>query len=124
MAENRDVWCLRIDGNRSGVRGFKGSGFWSSGFTPNILASSISGAPSNLDILSYFAILALRKSKSLLFLIELMPGTNKKLCLIENRFSQSEIFNWDEVFKLTVFDIEIKLWEIFEKEKAAPKSLS
>ena len=48
----------------------------------------------------------------------------ERYSLIENRYSQSEIFNWDEVFQLTVFDIEIKLWEIFEKEKAATKSLS
>ena len=41
----------------------------------------------------------------------------ERYCLIENRFGSSEIFNWDEVFKLTVFDIEIKLWEIFEKKK-------
>jgi Uma2 family endonuclease len=48
----------------------------------------------------------------------------ERYSLKENRFRHSEIFNWDEVIKLTVFDIEIKLWEIFEKEKAAPKSLS
>ncbi len=35
----------------------------------------------------------------------------------EGKYKRPEIFNWDEVLKLKTFEIEIKLWEIFEKEK-------
>jgi len=37
--------------------------------------------------------------------------------LKEGRYSSPEIFDWDEVLKLTTFEIQINLWEIFEKEK-------
>ena len=51
-------------------------------------------------------------------IIEIIKENMQKGIVKKNRYSGSEIFNWDEIFKLTVFDIEIKLWEIFEKEKA------
>ncbi|WP_035587870.1 Uma2 family endonuclease [Hippea jasoniae] len=36
---------------------------------------------------------------------------------LENGIYQApEIFNWDETVKLKTFDIELKLWEIFERE--------
>ena len=37
--------------------------------------------------------------------------------VLENgKYGAPEIMNWDEVLKLKAFDIEINLWEIFEKE--------
>ena len=37
---------------------------------------------------------------------------------LENKkYLSPEIFNWDEKFKLKIFDIKFNLWEIFEKEK-------
>ena len=37
--------------------------------------------------------------------------------VMENdKYSAPEIFNWDERLKLTTFDMELNLWEIFEKE--------
>jgi len=44
----------------------------------------------------------------------------ERYCLKEGRYSSPEIFNWDEVLKLTTFEIQINLWEIFEKEKEGP----
>ena len=40
------------------------------------------------------------------------------------RYEVPEIFNWDEVLKLKTFDIEINLWEIFEKEKEDKNAIS
>lgn len=37
--------------------------------------------------------------------------------LIAGKFQKPEIYNWDESFTFTVFEMEIDLWEIFEKEK-------
>jgi len=45
----------------------------------------------------------------------------ERYCLKEGNYGGPEIFNWDEVLKLTVFEIEINLWEIFEKEKEKAK---
>jgi Uma2 family endonuclease len=37
--------------------------------------------------------------------------------VLENKkYGSPERFNWDETLKLKTFDIEINLWEIFEKE--------
>jgi len=36
--------------------------------------------------------------------------------LRDGKYSSPEIFNWDEIFSLITFDIEINLWEIFEKK--------
>lgn len=33
------------------------------------------------------------------------------------RYGTSGIFNWDETLSLYAFDVEINLWEIFEREK-------
>ena len=37
--------------------------------------------------------------------------------LQDNRYGESELFNWDEILRLKYFDIEINLWEIFDKSK-------
>ena len=37
--------------------------------------------------------------------------------LQEGKYHGPEIFNWDETMNLTVFEFELNLWEIFEKEK-------
>ena len=39
----------------------------------------------------------------------------ERYILKDNEYSKPEIFNWDEILKLKIFDIEINLWEIFEK---------
>jgi hypothetical protein len=44
----------------------------------------------------------------------------ERYCLKDGRYSSPEIFNWDEVLKLTTFEIQINLWEIFEKDKEDP----
>ena len=36
--------------------------------------------------------------------------------LEQGKYSAPEIFNWDEVLKLKIFDIDISLWEVFEKQ--------
>ncbi len=41
----------------------------------------------------------------------------ERYCLKDNVYTPPEIFNWDEVMKLCFFDIELNLWEIFEREK-------
>ncbi len=43
----------------------------------------------------------------------------ERYCLRDDKYGVSEIYNWDEILKLCFFEIEIKLWEIFEKEKEA-----
>ncbi len=40
----------------------------------------------------------------------------ERYVLQNGRYMAPEIFNWDESLKLKTFDIEINLWEIFEKE--------
>jgi len=40
----------------------------------------------------------------------------QRYVLENNRYNAPGIFNWDETLKLKAFDIEINLWEIFEKE--------
>jgi Uma2 family endonuclease len=42
----------------------------------------------------------------------------ERYCLGEGRYGPSEIYNWDEVLRLCFFDIDINLWEIFERERA------
>jgi Uma2 family endonuclease len=44
----------------------------------------------------------------------------ERYCLKKGKYGSSEIFNWDENLKITVFEFEINLWEIFEKEKPKP----
>jgi Uma2 family endonuclease len=44
----------------------------------------------------------------------------ERYCLKKGKYGSPEIFNWDEILKLTVFEFEINLWEIFEKEKPKP----
>ena len=41
----------------------------------------------------------------------------ERFLLKDGKYSSPERFNWDEVLKLKAFEIEIKLWEVFEKEK-------
>lgn len=36
--------------------------------------------------------------------------------LVEGRYSTPEIFTWEETLRLSVVDVEIPLWNIFEKE--------
>lgn len=33
-----------------------------------------------------------------------------------DKYDDLEIFNWDETMKLSLFEIEVNLWEIFERE--------
>ena len=40
----------------------------------------------------------------------------ERFCLEDNKYLAPDIFNWDEKMKLETFDIEINLWEIFEKK--------
>jgi len=35
--------------------------------------------------------------------------------LQDGKYVASELFNWDEILRLKCFDIEINLWEVFEK---------
>ncbi|MDO8445324.1 MAG: Uma2 family endonuclease [Deltaproteobacteria bacterium] len=41
----------------------------------------------------------------------------ERYSLENNRYGAPELFNWDEVLKVRSFEIEINLWEIFEKER-------
>ena len=41
----------------------------------------------------------------------------ERFLLQKGMYGSPERFNWDEVLKLKTFEIEIKLWEIFEKKK-------
>ncbi len=45
----------------------------------------------------------------------------ERYTLKEDKYSAPEIYNWDEVLKLIIFDIGINLWEIFDKEKVGEK---
>jgi Uma2 family endonuclease len=36
-----------------------------------------------------------------------------------DRYAPSEIYTWEETLRLTVVDVEIPLWEIFDKEPPA-----
>jgi Uma2 family endonuclease len=40
----------------------------------------------------------------------------ERYCLKGDKYGDLEIFNWDETMKLSLFGIEVNLWEIFEKE--------
>ncbi len=40
----------------------------------------------------------------------------ERYVLKDGRYGAPEIFNWDEMFKLKTFEIEVPLWEVFEKE--------
>ncbi len=40
----------------------------------------------------------------------------ERFCLENNKYLAPDIFNWDEKMKLETFDIEINLWEVFEKK--------
>ncbi|MGA1862863.1 Uma2 family endonuclease [Deferribacter thermophilus] len=40
----------------------------------------------------------------------------ERYVLSEGKYGVPERFNWDETLKLKTFDIEIPLWEVFEKE--------
>ena len=42
----------------------------------------------------------------------------ERFLLKDGKYGSPERFNWDEVLKLKTFDIEINLWEIFEKEES------
>jgi Uma2 family endonuclease len=44
----------------------------------------------------------------------------ERYLLAEDRFSQPEIFTWEETLRLVAVDVEIPLWEIFEKQRPAP----
>ena len=41
----------------------------------------------------------------------------ERYVLKRGKYGSPEIYNWDETLKLKTFDIEIPLWEVFEKEK-------
>ena len=41
----------------------------------------------------------------------------ERYCLKDGRYGAPEIFDWDEVLRLCFFEIEINLWDIFEKKK-------
>ncbi|BAI80710.1 conserved hypothetical protein [Deferribacter desulfuricans SSM1] len=40
----------------------------------------------------------------------------ERYVLSDGKYGTPERFNWDEALKLKIFDIEIPLWEVFEKE--------
>jgi len=40
----------------------------------------------------------------------------ERYVLEEGQYGSPEIFNWDERLRLSIFPIEVKLEEIFEKE--------
>ena len=40
----------------------------------------------------------------------------ERYLLKSKRYSAPEIFNWDEVLKIKTFRMELKLWEVFEKQ--------
>jgi Uma2 family endonuclease len=42
--------------------------------------------------------------------------------LKEGGYGIPEIFNWDEVLKLESFEVEINLWEVFERQKETVQS--
>ncbi|MEW6418826.1 MAG: Uma2 family endonuclease [Nitrospirota bacterium] len=44
--------------------------------------------------------------------------------LKDDKYHVPEILNWDETLKLSLFEIEINLWEIFEKEKKTEKDVT
>ncbi len=46
----------------------------------------------------------------------------ERYILEEGKYGASEIVNWDETIKIATLDIEINLWEIFEKEKPREES--
>ncbi len=41
----------------------------------------------------------------------------ERYILKRGKYGAPERFNWDEILKFKMFDIEINLWEVFEKEK-------
>ena len=41
----------------------------------------------------------------------------ERFLLQDGKYGCAEVFNWDEKMPLKTFDIELNLWEIFEKEK-------
>jgi hypothetical protein len=46
----------------------------------------------------------------------------ERYCPKKGKYGSPEIFSWDEILKLTVFEFDINLWEIFEKKK--PEALT
>lgn len=44
-------------------------------------------------------------------------GYVERFVLENGRYGAPDIFNWDEALKLSRFDMEINLWEIFERER-------
>jgi hypothetical protein len=45
----------------------------------------------------------------------------ERYCLKKGRYGGPKIYNWDEELRLTAFEMQIELWEIFEKEKKEEK---
>ncbi len=45
----------------------------------------------------------------------------ERYVLENSHYSAPERFNWDEVLRLKIFDVEINLWEVFEKELPTKK---
>lgn len=41
----------------------------------------------------------------------------ERFCLADGKYTSPEIFNWDEAITLCSLELEIKLWEIFEKKR-------
>ncbi len=39
----------------------------------------------------------------------------ERYTLENNKYGAPEVFNWNEVLKLKIFEIEMNLWEVFEK---------
>lgn len=92
-----------------------------------ITADNIQGAPDLVaEVLSEGTEVKDRREKKSLYerfgvkeYILLVPEREyaERYLLLEGKYGSPEIFNWDEILKLSVFDFEINLWEIFEKEK-------
>ncbi len=45
----------------------------------------------------------------------------ERYLLTDGRYAFPEIFTWEETLRLNVVDVEIPLWEIFEKAPPGPK---
>ncbi|HLC16134.1 MAG TPA: Uma2 family endonuclease [Thermodesulfovibrionia bacterium] len=92
-----------------------------------ITEKNVQGAPDLIiEILSPSTELKDRKKKKSLYerhgvkeYITVFTDKNyvERYFLQDGKYGESELFNWDEILRLKCFDIEINLWEIFEKRK-------
>ncbi len=91
-----------------------------------ITEANIKGAPDLIiEIVSPSTVLKDKREKKTLYekfgvseyvLIHPELEYVERFYLENEKYGAADILNWDEVLKLKAFDIEINLWEIFEKE--------